>query len=303
MSLPSATVRTVFMAQTGFSLSVGVLEPSGRVKELTAPPGREDGSPNPDLEAALVEVSSGSLGVARNRFMTFSEWGRILDLQLGVVQSPDFQGQLVASYSGGSKKIKARFARLLDRHREHLETLKWRFRDPGAFASGMVNQMLIPGFLMSGPNLHHHLADLHSYLSASEEGGADPYFFLTLSWDLLNAGVSEVELSEWSMLSSLLSARTYHSVKALFEEVQRVEVPIARPGRSFVIGDLYAASRAVAGAIINQQQVFFDGGPVGCPVLACAVGESADVVVYVSPGLFLARLLSAVGAGRHSGES
>jgi len=302
MSLSSATVRTVFITQTGFSLSVGALDPSEGGKGFFARPGLDDGSPNPDLEAALVEVSSVALGAARNRFITFSEWRRILDLQLGIVQRPDFQEQLVASYSGGSRKVAARFAKRLARHREHLESLKWRFRDPGTFALGMISQMLIPGFLMSGPNPHHHVADFYSYLAASEEGDVDAYFFLTLSWDLLKEGVSEVELSEWSRLSSLLSAPAYESIKSLLGEVQKVEVPVARTERPFVIEDLNTACRAAAGAMINHQQTPFDGGLLSCPLVACAAGDPANLLVYVSPGLFLVRLLSAVEAGRHAEE-
>src|SRR5918912_1419294 len=185
LPIPTATVRTVFMPQTGYSLSIGVIEPPARLRDLAGATRPEGGPPIPELEAALVEVSGRVLNAPRNRFVTFSVWRQLLDMQLEIVGDPNFQEQLVASYAGDSKKIKSRFAELLGRHREHLETLKWQFRDAGGFALGLINKMLIPTFLPSGRNLQHHLADLAAYLTGSEESHGDAYFFLTLSWDMM----------------------------------------------------------------------------------------------------------------------
>jgi hypothetical protein len=87
---------------------------------------------------------------------------------------------------------------------------------PDAFAFGMTYHMLFPDFIPAGSSLYSYFDGLYEYHSEHEAAGPDPYFFLSLRWDLMSKGVTEVQLNDWLLVSGFLEGRVYPSIKDLF---------------------------------------------------------------------------------------
>lgn len=233
MAYPSITSRTIVIPELDTSFYVNNVELSITSPELARLVHSETLSDQELMNNRLASLSQQIFNVSSVNVISFSRWKEINVTLSQIFDDPEFNKQILESYSGKHEKAE-KVSITLESNRKLLMQLQNSYPDAPTFAQGFTRSGL-----------------LNPYRQRRARFGLDsanPSLMQSVYSDLSERGVSELELENWENTSRTLTSSVLPSAKAAFEALKTYEFPVASspPTEKYTMAEFQGAVRAVA---------------------------------------------------------